>query len=110
MTYSAGILNKRVTVQRRVANTGSYGTGSSGYTVTDIATIWANVTWSRGIRAMREGAVDAYDQIMVRCRYRDWLTRDCILLIKGRTYQIDTLHASYEENTIQITATEMVQG
>lgn len=72
------------------------------------STVWASVTWSKGVKALREGALDAYDTIMVRMRYNTVVTRDSRLLIDEVTYQIQSLHRDYQENSIQITATEVV--
>ena len=57
---------------------------------------------------MRDGALDAYDTVMVRTRWRDDLTRNSCLGIDGVVYQIQSYHADYQANTIQITAIETI--
>ena len=74
------------------------------------ATVWADVTWSKGVKALREGALDAYDTVLIRMRWNNIVTRESRLQCDGVTYQIQSLHADRQENTIQITATEMVQA
>ena len=102
--YSAGILNKRVTIQRPPTyQDGKYGRVSiPGETFER----WAAVDWSRGTKSMREGTLDAYDTIMVRLRYDELITRDCKIICDGTTYRIQSFHADQRAATIQITAVE----
>lgn len=107
MSYSSGMLNKRVTVaQKDTATTGTFGRNSGGVTYTTLGTYWAAVDFVRGIKALREGAVDAYDTIMVRMRWVEGIDRDCLLGYDGRVYTIQSLHIDFLTNTIQITAVE----
>lgn len=106
MGYSTGLLNHRIMILNKVLPAqGEFGE-TTQYVVQSY--VWANVTWSKGVKALREGALDAYDTIMVRMRYNTIVSRDSRLLIDGVTYQIQSLHADRQENTIQITATEVV--
>lgn len=106
MGYSTGLLNHRIMILNKVLPAqGEFGE-TTQYVVQSC--VWANVTWSKGVKALREGALDAYDTIMVRMRYNTIVSRDSRLLIDGVTYQIQSLHADRQENTIQITATEVV--
>ena len=108
MAYSTGLMDKRVIILRREYDAGKYGkTGGNANFVT-VNTVWANVTFSRGVKAMREGALDAYDTVMVRTRYTGDLNRNSFLGIDGIIYQIQSFHADFKENTIQITAVETV--
>ena len=107
MAYSSDILTERVKFYRKHGNTqGKFGTNSGGITYDMVAERWANVTWSKGVKSMREGAMDAYDTIMVRLHYDPAITRDSFLQHDNRVYNIDSFHADKRENTIQITATE----
>lgn len=96
----------RVTVQNKVAGKG-FGETTK---FKDVATVWASVTFTKGMKAMHEGALDAYDTVMIRMRYNDFTTRDSLLIYDGITYQILSFHADKQENEIQITACELVQG
>ena len=106
MAYQSGFLKYRVTVQNKVAGKG-FGETTK---FQDVATVWASVTFTKGMKAMHEGALDAYDTVMIRMRYNDFTTRDSLLIYDGITYQILSFHADKQENEIQITAVELVQG
>lgn len=105
MAYSSGLLKHRVTILNKQVATG-FGETTS---YQPAATVWADVTWSKGMKALREGALDVYDTIMVRMRYNTIVSRDSRLEYDGVTYQIQSLHRDYQDNIIQITATEVVQ-
>ena len=74
-----------------------------------VACVHADMTWKKGQRALNDGALDAIDTVMFRMRWNNIITRDCLLECEGVTYQIQSLHADKQENTIQITATEIVK-
>ena len=56
---------------------------------------------------MQAGVLDAYDTVMFRMRYRSDVDRWCLIQYHGRWYQIQSLNSDYQENQLQITATEM---
>ena len=105
MPYSSDILKYRVTILNKQVASG-FGETTAYHPA---ATVWADVTWSKGVKALREGALDAYDTVLIRMRYNDVVTRDSRLQCEGVTYQIQSLHADRQANTIQITATEIVK-
>ena len=107
MAYSTGMLKHRIMILNKVLPTQADFGETTQYEVKSC--VWADVTWSKGVKALREGALDAYDTIMVRMRYNSVVSRESRLLIDGVTYQIQSMHRDYQENTIQITATEVVQ-
>ena len=74
------------------------------------ATVWADITWKKGQKALNEGALDAQDTVLIRMRWNNIVKRDSRLQYDGVTYQIQSLHADRQENTIQITATEIVKS
>ena len=106
MSYSSDILRYRVTILNKQVASG-FGETTS---YQPAACVSADVTWSKGAKALREGALDAYDTVLIRMRYNDVVTRDSRLQHGGVTYQIQSLHADRQENTIQITATEIVKS
>jgi SPP1 family predicted phage head-tail adaptor len=104
MSYPSGLLRHRVTIQNKVVTT-TFG-DTTGYV--DVKTVWADVTWAKGAKSLREGALDAYDTVMIRMRWNGIVTCDSHLKTGGNVYQIQSLHDDYQTNTIQITATELV--
>lgn len=105
MAYTSGLLRHRVIILNKQVATG-FGETTS---YQPAACVWADVTWSKGTKALREGALDAYDTVLIRMRWNNIVTRDSRLKCDGVTYQIQSLHADRQENTIQITATEIVK-
>ena len=104
MTYTSGLLKYRVTILNKQVATG-FGETTS---YQPAATVWADVTWKKGQKALNEGALDAQDTVLIRMRWNNIVTRESRLQCDGVTYQIQSLHADRQENTIQITATEII--
>lgn len=105
--YSAGMRYKTITIYNRTAaTTGTYGVDSDGATWQLGSTIHAAVDFVRGIRAMKEGALDVYGVVMVRCNYTTELNPRSRIQYNGQMYQIlgETFHAEYRDNTIQFHA------
>ena len=105
MAYTSGMLKYRVTVLNKQVATG-FGETTS---YQPAATVWADVTWKKGQKALNEGVLDAQDTVLIRMRWNKLVQRDSRLQCNGVTYQIQSLHADHQENTIQITATEIVK-
>ncbi|MBR2776637.1 MAG: phage head closure protein [Prevotella sp.] len=105
MGYSSGMLKHRVTIKNKV--TASAFGETTGYA--DAGTVWADVTFSRGVKSLREGALDAYDTVIIRMRYNNIVSRDSHLVHDGKEYQIQSFHRDYQENIIQLTAQEIVK-
>lgn len=107
MGYTSSMLRYKVTFAKRDASqTSRFGKDASGIRWINVGTFWAAVDWKRGLKEMREGAMDSYEFIMIRMRWRDDIDRDCLVKFDDRWYQIESLHRDYEVNTIQITARE----
>lgn len=104
MGYTSGLIRHRVTILNKQVATG-FGETTS---YQPAATVWADVTWKKGQKALNEGALDAQDTVLIRMRWNDIVTRDSRLQCDGVTYQIQSLHADKQDNTIQITATEII--
>lgn len=107
MAYSTGMMNKRVTVARRATDTQeTFGkSGQPRYEI--LGTFWMAEDFNRGVKSLREGAMDAYDTVMFRCRYNANIDRWCLLQYQGKWYQITSFNESYQDNQIQMTAVEM---
>jgi head-tail adaptor len=108
MSYGAGMRNKRIHIFNRKADKdGDFGRNSGGNGYKYTATVWSAVTFNKGVKSLREGALDAYDTVMFRCRFIKQLDRWCLLKFKGKWYQITSFNDDYQDNQIQITATEL---
>lgn len=108
MAYSTGMMNQRITVaQKMTAVDGAYGRNSGGVRYEKIGDFWAAVDFSRGTKSLREGAIDAYDKLIIRMRYDSRINRDCIIAHFGRCYEILSLNAEYQHNTIQLLVSEL---
>ena len=108
MSYSTGMLNKRIQIYRRASEQPStFGkSGQPKYEL--VGTFWAAESFSKGAKALKEGALDAYDTVMFRLRYTDCIDRWSIIKYNGSFYQIQSFNADQQQNQIQITAVEMV--
>lgn len=106
MSYQSEFLHQRVTIRNKVVAAGFGDT--TGYQ--DVATVWANISFSKGMKALHEGALDAYDTVIIRMRWNNIISRDSHIVHDGKEYQIQSFHRNYEENIVQITAVEIVQA
>lgn len=108
MGYSSGMQNKRVAVMNPSTDSqGDFGRHSAGRQFVYAGTFWFAEDFNRGQKSMREGALDAYDRVMFRCRSYIPVKRTSMLVYNGTTYQIESFNEDYKRNTIQITAVEV---
>jgi len=105
MAYQAGFRNHRVTIRNKVVAT-SFGETTE---YQDVKTVWAAKTWKTGAKALREGALDAYDKVLFRMDWNDIVRRDSLLVCDGKTYQVLSLEGDRQRNEIEILAQELVQ-
>ena len=101
------MLRHRITILNRSdAPASKFGKDSLGTAWTNDGTVWASVDFVKGLRAMREGAIDVYGIVMVRCRYTDKITERSRIVSEGKTYQVlgETLHVDYQTNIVQFNA------
>lgn len=107
MGYSAGILRWHVAVMKK-KDPGDRAFGAKTE-YEQVACVHANLTWKKGQKSLNEGALDSIDTVMFRMRWNNIVDRDCLLECEGVTYQIQSLHADRYDNTLLITATEIVK-
>ena len=107
MAYSSGFTNKRITIARRSADASdSFGKANSPkYEI--LGEFWSAEDFSKGVKSLREGALDAYDTVMFRMRFNADIDRWCLIKFRGKWYQITSLNEDYQTNQIQITAVEL---
>lgn len=108
MAYSTGMMNKRIKIAKRVDSTGGdFGRSSGGQKYTLLGEFWASEKFDKGMKSLREGAVDAYDIVMFRMRFNADIDRWCLIQYQGKWFQIQSCNEDYQTNEIQITAKEM---
>lgn len=106
MGYSTDILDRRVKIMARTGG-GQTDLGKSSGEWTEVCTVWAGVTWTRGAKALRAGALDAYDTVMVRMRWRADVNRDVRIVDGGKTYEVETLNGDRRQNVVQLVCREV---
>ena len=99
-------------MNREAQAVGAYGIDSGGVDWRDDGTVWADVTWVKGMRTLREGALDAYGIVMVRMNWNAIVTLRSRIVYDGQVYQVlsDTFHADKHENTVQFQAQIVIEG
>ena len=111
MAYSTGLLKHRVTIlNREEAQTSKWGKDGTGVSWRNDGTVWASVDFVRGLRTMREGALDVYGVVLVRMRWNDKINMRSRIQYEGQTYNVlgETFHADKQENTIQFNAQVLI--
>lgn len=99
-------------LNRQEQTVGAYGIDSGGVSWTEVATVWADVSFVKGLRAMREGALDVYGVVMVRMDWNPDITLRSRIVYNGQPYQIlgETFHADRQANTVQFHAQLVIEG
>jgi hypothetical protein len=106
--YDAGMRSKRITIARRAETTGGqFSQRSAGQKYEVIGAFWAAEDFTKGVKPLHNGVVDAYDIVMFRMNWYPGIDRWCIIQYDGTWYQIKSFDGSRKNNTIQITAQEM---
>ena len=105
--YSPDLLKYRVIVlNRKQATSSKWGKDGEGVEWEASQPIRADVTWAKGVRALNQGALDAYGVVEVRMYWNNVVNMRSRIIYDGQTYNIlpETFHADHMENTIQFHA------
>jgi hypothetical protein len=101
--------NHRVTILNKVQPSERQFGEKTGYR--SDGSLWSSYEFSKGTRALREGALDAYDSVIFRLNFSGnvakKITRESLIGMHGKIYQIQSLNEDYHDNKIIIRATEM---
>lgn len=103
----------RVKVAKRATYQSAYNYGKSGSPKYEWLRqagdhgLWASKRFDKGMKSLREGALDSYNTIMFRMRYVSGMDEWCLIQFQGKWYQITSFNDSYRDNEIQITAVKM---
>ena len=101
--------NHRVTILNKVQPSERQFGEKTGYRRD--GSLWSSYEFSKGTRALRDGALDAYDSVIFRLNFSGnvakKITRESLIEMHGKIYQVQSLNDDYHENKIIIRATEM---
>lgn len=101
--------NYRITILNKVAPAEMTFGEKTGYRRE--GSLNSSYEFNKGTKALREGALDAYDSVMFRLNFSGnvakKITRESLIEMNGKIYQIQSLNEDYIENKIIIRATEM---
>ena len=101
--------NHRITILNKVAPAEKAFGEKTGYRRE--GSLNSSYEFNKGTRALREGALDAYDSVMFRLNFSGdvakKITRESLIEMNGKIYQIQSLNSDYQTNKIIIRATEM---
>jgi hypothetical protein len=107
--FTSGMRNHRITILNKVQPTDRAFGEKTGYKRD--GSLNSSYEFNKGTKALREGALDAYDSVMFRLNFSGnvakKITRESLIEMHGKIYQIQSLNADYHENKIIIRATEM---
>ena len=95
-----------IVLNRKQATSSKWGKDGEGVEWEASQPIRADVTWAKGVRALNQGALDAYGVIEVRMYWNNVVNMRSRIIYDGQTYNIlpETFHADHMENTIQFHA------
>ena len=101
--------NHRITILNKVAPAEKAFGEKTGYKRE--GSLNSSYEFNKGTKALREGALDAYDSVMFRLNFSGnvakKITRESLIEMHGKIYQIQSLNEDYHDNKIIIRATEM---
>ena len=107
--FTAGMRNHRITILNKVAPTEKAFGEKTGYKRD--GSLNSSYEFNKGTKALREGSLDAYDTVIFRLNFSGnaakTITRESLIEMNGKIYQIQSLNADHQENKIIIRATEM---
>ena len=105
--FNSGMRNHRVKILNKVQPSERQFGEKTGYRRD--GSLWSSYEFSKGTRALREGALDAYDSVIFRMNFSAnvTITRESLIECDGKVYQVQSLNSDKRENKIIIRATEM---
>lgn len=101
------MLNKRIRIAKRAEEQGSAFGKSGQPQYSWLGWFWAAESFSKGVKALQEGALDAYDTVMFRLRWHVCIDRWCLIWYNNTWYKIVNLNGDEQGNQIQILAQEI---
>jgi len=107
--FTPGMRNHRITVLNKVQPSARTFGATTIYQRE--GSLSSSYEFNKGNKALREGALDAYDTVLFRLNFSGnvakKITRESLIEMNGKIYQIQSLNSDYQTNKIIIRATEM---
>lgn len=105
--FEAGMRPYRVTILNKVQPSERQFGEKTGYRRE--GSLWSSYKFNKGTKALREGALDAYDTVVFQMNFSAnvTITRESLIECEGKVYQVQSLNSDKRENKIVVTATEM---
>ena len=105
--FEAGMRPYRVTILNKVQPSERQFGEKTGYRKE--GSLWSSYRFNKGTKALREGALDAYDTVVFQMNFSAnvKITRESLIECNGKIFQIQSLNDDHRENKIVVTATEM---
>ena len=97
-------------LNRKKAATSDFGIDGNGIEWEETGSVWANVGWSKGMRALNAGAIDVYSVVEVRMNWNCMIPMRSRIRHEGQVYQIlpDTYRSDKQEKKIQFLAQAVI--
>lgn len=105
---SAGQLTERVRIYRMVKTEGMFGEQVKNWEFS--RSVWANVKFNKGMRALNQGEEWMTGQIVVTIHDQPGIDDQCKLEWNGKKYIIDSLNRARTEASITIVAVKEDEG
>ena len=104
--FGAGMRHYRIGILEVVQSEKTFGATTS---YRRAGKVFAAYKFNKGAKALREGALDAYNTVMFQLNFSSNIniTRDCLVEFRDKIFQIQSLNDDPQANKIVITATEM---
>lgn len=105
--FEPGMRSHRITILNKVLTQERQFGGKTGYKRD--GKLYGNYEFVKGAKSAREGALDAYDYVIFRMNYSSntKITRESLIELYGKFYQITSMNGDYRANKIVIKAMEM---
>ena len=107
MGYSSDILEDWIEILRRVRTEGKLSKNSGGIVFEPIDCFYAQVKFNRGMKAIREAALDGTYDVVIRMRYDERVNRNCYVYHDGVMYMVVDCKRHERDNIIQMKAVEV---
>ena len=111
MGLDAGKLNRRITIERRVAGEDAAGQPIEGWE--PVATVWADIRTPTGLGAVRDMQGDiaaSLTRYSIRIRFREGLDTGMRVVTQGQVFDVKQVRMDYAERIWTDLVCEVAEG